>query len=225
MDLKTDRIYPDSGVELNPFMAKNYDLIMNLATLGLYNLFIHNVIKEMNIRSGDKILDLGCGTGRNAEIMSKYLNARGEITGIDVSPVMEKKFNKKLQNHENINFIRCRIDVPFELPGQYDKIFISFVIHGFPHEVRLRVLENIDHHLKSGGAFFMLDFAEFDMNEMPLLYRLIFKSIECKYAFDFIRRDWKEILSHYNFSGFKELFFVRNYVRLLRAEKSLPPDR
>jgi ubiquinone/menaquinone biosynthesis C-methylase UbiE len=222
MDLKPDRIYPDSGVELKSFMAKNYDLIMNVATLGLYNLFIHNVIREMNIQGEDKILDLGCGTGRNTGIMSKYLNNRGKITGMDVSPIMEKKFHKKFNEHKNINFIRHRIDVPFELPERYDKILISFVIHGFPHEVRLRVLENIDHHLKSDGVFLMLDFAEFDMNEMPLLYRLIFKSIECKYAFDFIQRDWKEILSHYNFSGFKELFFVKNYVRLLRAEKSLP---
>jgi ubiquinone/menaquinone biosynthesis C-methylase UbiE len=223
MKSKTDRIYPDSGVELKSFMATNYDLVMNVATLGLYNLFIHKVIREMNIQCEDKILDLGCGTGRNAEIMSKYLNKRGGITGIDVSPVMEKKFNKKFNNHRSINFIRRRIDVPFKLSKKHDKIFISFVIHGFPQDVRLRVLENIDHHLKSGGMFFMLDFAEFDMNEMPLLYRLIFKSIECKYAFDFIQRDWKQILSNFNFNGFEELFFVKNYVRLLRAEKSLPP--
>jgi len=32
----TKKIYPDSGVELNKFVAKNYDKIMNTLSFGLY---------------------------------------------------------------------------------------------------------------------------------------------------------------------------------------------
>ncbi len=174
----------------------------------------------MDIQRGDKILDLGCGTGRNACIMSKYLGDDGKIIGMDLSSIMEQQFNKKCANYPNIKFIRQRIDLPFSLPEQFDKIFISFVIHGFPHNIRQTVLENIAAHLKPGGAFYLLDFAEFDLNVMPPLYRFIFKKIECKYAFDFIERDWKQILANHNFAGFEELFFFKNYVRLLKAQKS-----
>ena len=59
MNSKTEKIYPDSGVELKPFTAKNYDNVMNIATLGLYRGFIHRVIEAMDIQRGDKILDLG----------------------------------------------------------------------------------------------------------------------------------------------------------------------
>ena len=65
----------------------------------------------------------------------------------------------------------------------------------------------------------MLDFSEFKMNEMPPLYRFVFKKIECKYAFDFIERDWKQILSDHNFAGFEEFLFFKDYVRLLKAKK------
>ena len=65
----------------------------------------------------------------------------------------------------------------------------------------------------------MLDYAEFDMNAMPLLHRLIFKKIECQYAFDFIERDWKQILANHHFNGFEEFFFVKSYIRLLKAQK------
>ena len=99
MKLKKDKIYPDSEVELTPFTAINYDKIMNIATLGLYRGFIHRAIKAMNIQSEDKILDLGCGTGRNACIMGKYLSGTGKITGMDISPIMERQFNKKLKNY------------------------------------------------------------------------------------------------------------------------------
>ncbi len=211
MNLKTDKIYPDSGVELSPFSAKNYDKVMNIASLGFYRGFIHKAIKAMDIQRGDKILDLGCGSGRNACIMAKYLGVDGKITGMDVSSIMEKQFNKKCANYyPNIKFIRQRIDLPFSLSEQFDKIFISFVIHGFPHEIRQTVLENIYTHLKHGGAFFMLDFAEFDINAMPLLYRFIFKTIECKYAFDFIEKDWKQILKDYKFGDFEKFFFFKN---------------
>ncbi len=214
-----DKVYPESGVELSPFTAKHYDRVMNVASLGLYCGFIHRAIKAMDIQREDRILDLGCGTGRNACIMAKYLGDNGEITGVDVSSVMETQFSKKCTKHKNIKFVRQRIDVPFSLSKQFDKIFISFVIHGFPHEIRKTVLENISNHLKPNGTLFMLDYAEFNINKMPSLYHFIFKSIECKYAFDFIKRDWKKILANYNFAGFEEVFFVKSYVRLLKAQK------
>jgi demethylmenaquinone methyltransferase/2-methoxy-6-polyprenyl-1,4-benzoquinol methylase len=219
MNLKTEKIYPDSGVELNPFMAKNYDKVMNIASLGLYRGFIKRAIKAMDIQHGDKILDLGCGTGRNICIMEKYIGDNGKITGIDISSIMERQFNKKCAKHQNIAFIQQRIDLPFSLSEQFDKIFISFVIHGFPNEVRQTILKNIYSHLKPGGTFFMLDFAEFNIDDMPPLYRFIFKNIECKYAFDFIKCDWKKILANYNLVGFEEVFFIKSYVRLLKARK------
>ncbi len=219
MNSETDKIYPDSGVELTTLTAKNYDNIMNIATLGFYRSFISRAIREMGIQPGDKILDLGCGTGRNTCIMETYLDDAGEITGMDISPVMERQFTKKCAKYQNANFVRQRVDLPFSLSGQFDKIFISFVIHGFPHQVRQTVIENIYTHLKPGGLFFMLDFAEFDMSKMPPLYRFIFKTIECKYAFDFIERDWKQILGDNNFADFEEFYFFKKYVRLLKAKK------
>ena len=219
MNLKTNKIYPDSGVELTTLMAINYDNVMNIATLGFYHSFINRTIKAMGIQPGDKILDLGCGTGRNACIMEKYLGNIGEITGMDISYVMERQFKNKCAKYQNTKFIRQRIDLPFTLSEQFDKIFISFVIHGFPHKVRQTVIENIYAHLKPGGLFFMLDFAEFNMIEMPPLYRFIFKTVECKYAFDFIERDWKQILRNNNFADFEEFFFFKKYVRLLKAKK------
>jgi len=224
MNPRTKKIYPDSGVELNHFSARNYDTVLNIATLGLYHFFIYKAIRAMNIQYGDAILDLGCGTGRNACIMHKYLNNEGHITGIDVSSVMEKQFNKKCDDYKNIQFIRKRIDQPFDLSDKFDKIFISFVIHGFPHNIRKIVLKNVSHHLKPDGAFFILDYSEFDINEMPLVHRLIFEKMECKYAFDFIKRDWKHILTQYDFSEFQEFLFFRNYIRLLRSRKKYEFD-
>ena len=213
------KIYPDSGVELNPFVSKNYDSFMNIGSLGLYGRFIRKVIAQMKIEKDDHILDLGCGTGRNSKLMTKYLGENGRITGLDISPEMEQQFIENFKDDDRIQFRNQRIDIPFNLGEQFDKAFISFVIHGFPHEVRDKVIQNVTDHLKPGGAFFILDFAEFDMDKMPALYRFIFKKVECKYAFDYIERDWKKILSGYGFGDFEEHHYMRKYVRLLKAVK------
>lgn len=214
-----EKIYPDSHVELNEFIAKNYDKITNIASMGLYKGFIKKAIQQMNIQSDDHILDLGCGTGRNVKLMCHYINEKGHITGLDISEHMKRQFNHIHKGNKQTNFLKQRIDIPFELQRLYDKVFISFVIHGFPHEIRSIVIQNAYNHLKPGGKFIVLDFAEFDMNKMPWLYRFIFRKIECKYAFDFIKRDWKEILKKYGFNNFTEHLYFKNYMRLLSAQK------
>jgi demethylmenaquinone methyltransferase/2-methoxy-6-polyprenyl-1,4-benzoquinol methylase len=214
-----NKIYPDSGVELNHFISKNYDKVMNLGSMGLYHRFINKAIADMDIKEDDNILDLGCGTGRNAKLMSNYLNDKGEITGLDISEVMQHQFISKFKNNKQIKFVNQRIDIPFNLQEKFDKVFISFVIHGFPNDVRDIVIKNALSHLKQGGSFFILDFAEFDMDKMPYLHKIVFKAVECKYAFDYIKRDWKAILQEKGFNSFKEHLYMKKYVRLLEAVK------
>ncbi len=216
---KGDKLYPDSGVELSKFSAKHYDKMMSIASFGFYNKFIKKAIKDLEVKSNDKILDLGCGTGRNILLMNKYMSDDSLLTGLDISEEMEKKFTHNCKQFSNIKFINKRIDQPFELDQKFDKIFISFVIHGFPHEIRKMVIKNAYNNLKQGGTFNILDFAEFDMNKMPFHHRFIFKKIECKYAFDFIEKDWKLILKEYGFNKFSESYYFKKYVRLLKAEK------
>ncbi len=213
-----EKIYPDSEVELTPFLAKHYDTLLNVVTLGFYRRFIRKAIAGMQIGGGDRILDLGCGTGRNACLMYEYLS-EGSVTGLDISEVMQVHFRKKCEGKNGAEFILQRIDIPFDLGRQFDKVFISFVLHGFPQEVREVVIRNAYNHLKEGGSFHILDYGEFDLEKTPAYIRIPFKKIECKYAFDYIRRDWKEILRGIGFREFSELKLGGRYARLLTAIK------
>jgi len=214
---KNEKYYPESGVELSPFVSKHYDRILSVASLGYYPRSIRKAIEDVNIQPGDQILDLGCGTGHNAGLMANYLGSEGSILGIDISDEMAMQFQKRFTGDNRIDFLNRRIDQLFQLDRKFQKVFISFVIHGFPHEVRNHVIEVARNHLVEGGSFYILDFAEFDMHSMPPHHRFIFKSIECPYAFDFIARDWKSILKEKGFIEFSEHFYMKNYVRLLRA--------
>jgi len=215
----TVRLYPESRVELTPFQSKHYDKILNIGTLGRYKRFIRSSVREMDIQPADRVLDMGCGTGRNAALMLDYLGEEGRITGLDISASMERQFMEKLRNDPRATFIRQRIDQPFDLAERFTIVFISFVIHGFPQEVREQIIRNAVAHLEPGGRFIILDYGEFDMEGMPALDRMIFKRAECVYAFDFILRDWKAILRESGLTDFTEHFHLKKYVRLLTAKK------
>ena len=174
----------------------------------------------MNIQAEDQILDMGCGTGLNAQLMLEYLKTNGGIQGMDISEEMALQFQKRFQDDERVLFVNQRIDQPFQLDRKFDKVFMSFVIHGFPHEIRHVIIQNALQHLKVGGSLFILDYSEFKLDSMPSFHRAIFKAVECKYAFDFIERDWKSILKEQGFLDFKEHFYLKKYMRLLEAVKS-----
>ncbi len=211
------KLYKDSRVELTRFTAKHYDLIMNLASLGYYDHFIEKAISLMHIQPEDNIIDLGCGTGRNAYLMASYLSAKGRLLGMDISDEMEKQFCSRFKEFSNVSFLKQRIDRSFELTEIFDKAFISFVIHGLPQQSREATIYNVTAHLRSGGKFFILDYNEFSLQDMPLHLRVPFKIMECPHAFDFIKRDWKRILRDFGFRTFREHLFFWKYARLLEA--------
>ncbi len=214
------RIYPDSEVEVRGFLARHYDFLMNLMTLGYYPFFLRKALGFMDVKPGERILDLGAGTGRNDAILARWVGPEGRILGLDIGEEMMAAFRKRFAGVPNVEIREQRIDVPFDLGERFDKVLISFVLHGFPHKVRPVVLENVRTHLRPGGSFFLLDYNEFTLSELPWFHRTAFKRMECPYAFDFIERDWKAILKEAGFEPAGEKLFFRKMVRVLRAVRA-----
>jgi len=211
--------YPESKVEISKFTAKHYDILMNIATFGGYSLFIQKAIRLMNIKSNDRIIDLGAGTGRNACLMMNYLSTKGELVGLDISDEMVTQFKKRCANFTNAKIINQRIDKPLPYEDEFDKVFISFVLHGFPQDVRRQIIKNAFKALKKNGEFFILDYNEFSLKEMPFYLKIPFKLIECPYAFDFVEKNWEKILIKEGFGHFEKHLFFHRYVRLLKGVK------
>ncbi|MBN1151209.1 class I SAM-dependent methyltransferase [candidate division WOR-3 bacterium] len=211
--------YPDSKVEIEGFTARHYDLLLNLSSLGFYFYMIRKAISLMKIKPADRILDLGAGTGRNAHLISKRLSPKGHFTGLDISEDMISQFQRKFVDSKNIEIFNRRIDIPQGFSDEFDKVLISFVLHGFPQDARIRIIQNAYNSLKTGGEFFILDFNEFNLKDMPFFLKIPFMKIECPYAFDFIEKNWKSILYQNGFGSFESHYFFAGYIRLLKGSK------
>ncbi|NMG83067.1 MAG: methyltransferase domain-containing protein [Methanosarcinales archaeon] len=211
--------YPESKVEISGFIARYYDMSMDVISLGSYFSMIRKAIQLMHISPSDRILDLGAGTGRNACLMMKYLSTNGELIGIDISKEMIAQFKKRCASLANAKIVNQRIDKSLAYEDEFNKAFISFVLHGFPQEVRRSIIRNACKALKKHGEFFILDYNEFSLKEMPLYLKIPFKFIECPYAFDFIEKDWQKILAEEGFNRFEKHLFFGGYIRLLKGVK------
>ena len=213
-----------SKVEVIGFEARHYDLLMNVITAGTYPLFIRRVAHNMNIVPDDDILILGSGTGRNACLMHRYLSANGSILGLDIGEEMLVQAQHRCHSHENVSFEKRRIDQPLPYSEAYDKVFMSFVVHGFVQEDRESIIENAFWALRPGGEFLILDYAECEPSESSWPVRMVFRA-ECPLATDFVRRNWEEILSAHGFDRFEAHYYYFGHVRLLAAHKPDLPYR
>src|SRR5262245_36912971 len=53
--------------------------------------FRRNAIERLALAHGDRVLEIGCGTGRNLPLLRKAVGAAGSVYGVDISAGMLAK--------------------------------------------------------------------------------------------------------------------------------------
>jgi ubiquinone/menaquinone biosynthesis C-methylase UbiE len=118
------------------------------------------LVDEAELRAGQRVLEVGCGTGTLA-LMIKRLRAGVEVVGLDPDPKALKRARQKAA--------RAGVEVRFDegygdaLPypeESFDRVFSSFMFHHLPKAERGKFLEAVRRVLRPGGSFHMLDFEE-----------------------------------------------------------------
>ena len=208
-----------SKVEVGPTGARFYDLFMDVISLGYYPYLIKKVVDKMDIQPGQSILDLGSGTGRNDCFIAQKMGLEGSILGLDISKEMLNWSRKRCQLHPNVKFREQRIEMPLTYQEELDRVFISFVLHGFEDAQKVEIISNAYQALKPGGVFCIFDYNEFDLERLWLPLRRAFVRGECQLALEFLRLDLKRMLSSQGFTSFEEELFLRGHLRLLKAAK------
>jgi len=210
-----------SKVEISGHWAPYYDRMMDLLFLGTYPRFIAEVIAKMGIQPGDEILDLGSGTGRNARLMLDRVGSTGHIIGVDISPQMLHRARRRCECYPQISFVEQRIEQLLPFTEEFDKIFISFVLHGFEDEDKRRIIANARNALKQNGSLWILDYNEFDLEKVYWPLQWLFRHLECELATEFLQLDLAQMVAEGGLKPFVSHKFLRGYVRLLGAQKQI----
>ena len=137
--------------------AWRYDLLLgvgNLLSGGKLQALRQMTADLAELRSGETVLDVGCGTGTLALIVKERIGAAGRMVGVDPSPQMIARARRKAQR------AKCAIDfqlgvieyLPF-LDQSYETVLATMMMHQLPDDLKRQGLGEIARVLKSGGAW------------------------------------------------------------------------
>lgn len=142
--------------------AKNYDTAV--LSFSAYKELMQKVIENLDLRSDDYVLDLGCGTG-NLENFIKHSDLDFKFECVDISENMLKVARKKLKGDTRFNFSQRDLNEDLN----YGKVFSkAIMVHSLYTLKDLdSILQNISSVLKEGGELHIVNPLEgADINKM-----------------------------------------------------------
>lgn len=114
-------------------------------------------IEKLNIKKGQIVVDLGCGTGLNFPyIQKKKIGKEGKVIGIDNSKNMLDVCKKKIRKNkwENVVVVKENFE-NYEIPSNVDAVISTYAL-GLSRTSD-KTIQKTHHRLKHDGRFVVLD--------------------------------------------------------------------
>lgn len=150
--------------------ARYYDGANRLFTLigAPIKRYRREAVAALGLNAGDTVLELGCGTGANFEMLERGIGAEGRIIGVDLTDEMLDVARRRVQHEgwRNVELVQSDIGV-YTPPGELTAVLTTFALTLSPEfdAVIARVAES----LAPGGRFALLDLKRPDGWPEPLV--------------------------------------------------------
>jgi ubiquinone/menaquinone biosynthesis C-methylase UbiE len=181
------------------------------------------LVSGAGLRSGDAILDIGCGTGTLAQLVAaKYPLAK--VTGIDGDVDILEIARKKATNA----CIEVRYDFGFStsLPypeKSFDHVFSSLMFHHLTRDQKNQSLNEIHRVLRAGGHFHLCDFS----GPQSRLMRVMFTVVRCLDGFSqteaSARGEYPDLMTSAGFSELKQKAVYETLLGTIRTFEATKP--
>jgi SAM-dependent methyltransferase len=113
-------------------------------------------VERLDLKAGDCVLEVGCGTGRNLAFLSRAVGPDGRVYGIDLSEGMLAKARSACGKGGLTNVLLIQCDASeYELPEPVDGAIFS-LSYAVMRD-RKQALRNAWRQLKPDGRMVMLD--------------------------------------------------------------------
>src|SRR5437764_1327331 len=81
-----------------------YDAFVSFFFLGRRRATFETLIRVADVKPGQRVLDVGCGTGYFARLLARAVGADGLIVGVDASPEMIEYAHQRVRGRPHCTF-------------------------------------------------------------------------------------------------------------------------
>ena len=130
------------------------------------------LIRALKLKAGDKVADIGVGTGYFARRISRIIGPKGTVYGVDIQQEMLDLLGRNLKNAgiKNVEGVLGTISNPNLPANTIDLVLMVDVYHEFSHPYEM--MQNICNALKTGGR---VAFVEYRMEDPKVPIKLLHK--------------------------------------------------
>ena len=122
------------------------------------------LLKALNLKPGDKVADIGAGTGYHTRRMAEQVGPEGTVFAVDIEPEMLESLKARISaaGLHNVKPVLGTLKNPRLPPNSLDLVLIVDVYHEleFPFEM----MQEICGALKPGGRVALVEFRGEDPN-------------------------------------------------------------
>ncbi|HSW62205.1 MAG TPA: ubiquinone/menaquinone biosynthesis methyltransferase [Dissulfurispiraceae bacterium] len=200
-------------------IAKRYDILNHLLSLGQDFYWRHRMTRELGIKAAERVLDLAAGTGDSS---LGFLKTGAHVVGLDLSYNMLKVAQKKIAHPAFHVMQGSAYAMPF-LDASFDGLTCAFGIRNM-HETP-QALSEIFRVIKPGGRVVILEFSMPDGWFSPV-YRFYLKNAVPGVAALFSERSAYEYLGDsigkfYTPAAFRKLMEEAGFINCRQTPLSL----
>jgi len=140
------------------WLTRFYDPIMQFTLRE--KKFKRELIKQANIQSGQRVLDLGCGSG-TLTILLKQMHPDAKIVGLDGDAKILEIARRKIAVTDLAIELKAGLSFDMDFPDEtFDRVVSSLLFHHLTPANKRRTFVEIHRVLKPGGELHIADWGK-----------------------------------------------------------------
>lgn len=184
--------------------------LANVYMLGQLPRMRRMAVERLQLKPGDGVLEVSCGTGANFSLLQEQIGPTGRLVGIDYTPAMLDQAERLIrrQNWQNVELVQADA-ATLDLGEQFDAVLWSLAASVVPGWQA--ALERAAAHVKPGGQLVVAD-ARFSERWYARPLNWYANLLGIGGAADISRRPWELLPQYLGTVEYEELLLGFLYV-------------